>query len=271
MSEEIKTPSGPVGKFLSLSNDSTTKTLGVALALCLVCSIIVSAAAVGLRPLQQANKELDRQKNILAVAGLMYEGADVPSLFKEMVEVRLVDLESGDYAQGMDPQTYDQRAAAGDPAQSVSLTQDQDIASIRSRAKVATVYLIKNEGKISRIILPVHGYGLWSTLYGFLAIEPDVQNIYGLSFYAHAETPGLGGEVDNPRWKAKWKGKQLFDESGSLAITVVKGNVDPNGKDAQYQVDGLAGATLTSVGVSNLIRFWMGKDGFGPYLNKIRS
>ena len=92
-----------------------------------------------------------------------------------------------------------------------------DPASIGRRSNYVTIYLLKNnDGTIDKLILPIHGYGLWSTLYGFVALEEDTNEIFGLQFYQHAETPGLGAEVDNPKWKAQWKGKSLRNEDGDL-------------------------------------------------------
>jgi Na+-transporting NADH:ubiquinone oxidoreductase subunit C len=148
-----------------------------------------------------------------------------------------------------------------------------DFASVGRRAKYAPVFRVKREGGngIEAVILPVHGYGLWSTLYGFLALDLDLNTIRGLTFYEHGETPGLGGEVDNPRWKHLWVGKKAFDENGDLRIAVIKGQVNPSAPAAKYEVDGISGATLTSRGVSNLIRFWLGDEGFGPYLDRLRA
>ena len=151
----------------------------------------------------------------------------------------------------MIPATYDQRAAASDPKTSIALDKKEDIAGIGRRAKLASAYLVRDEqGEVKYYILPVHGYGLWSTLYGFLALEADANTVYGLSFYDHAETPGLGGEVDNPKWKAIWQGKKVYNEQGQAALTVMKGPVNPASKTVDYEIDGLAGATLTSRGVS---------------------
>ena len=170
------------------------------------------------------------------------------------------------------PDSYDQLKAAKDPERSERLSGEEDIAGIKSQADVAEVFLARNDdGELSRIILPVRGYGLWSTLYGFMALEADGKTIAGLGFYQHGETPGLGGEVDNPKWKALWEGKKLYDEDGDIAIEVVKGSVDRGTPNAENKVDGLAGATLTSKGVSNLVRFWVGEKGFGPYLERMRN
>ena len=254
---------------MAARNDSVLRTLTVAFMVCLVCGIVVATAAVSLRPVQEKNKVLDRQINILQAAGLYEPGMDVKSAFNK-IERRFVELSTGEYVDK--PDSYDQRKASKNPAESITLDVDQDVASIKRQAKVAEVYLARNEqGELSRIILPVHGYGLWSTLYGFLAIEPDVNTVAGLGFYQHAETPGLGGEVDNPKWKAIWNGKELYDEDGDVAIQVIKGTVDSSTPNAEHKVDGLAGATLTSKGVDNLVRFWVGENGFGPYLERLRS
>jgi Na+-transporting NADH:ubiquinone oxidoreductase subunit C len=255
---------------LELPNDSPQKTLVVAVALCLVCSIVVSSAAVLLRPMQLENAALDRKRNIVEVAGLLGSDGDVEAAFKR-VEPRVVNLESGEFAEGMDAARYDQRKASKDPARSVALSPDEDIAGIGRRARYSTVYFVRDGDAIRQLILPVHGYGLWSTLYGFLALKGDFRTVSGLKFYEHAETPGLGGEVDNPAWRGKWDGKVAFDESGSAIIEVVKGVVDESRSGAEHRVDGLAGATLTTRGVDNLLKFWLGENGFGPFLARMRE
>ena len=178
-----------VRDFLDMPNDSTQKTIIVATLLCLVCSVLVSGAAVMLKPIQEQNKALDKKKNILQIAGLMEEGKTVEELF-DQVEARVVELESGNYAKDVDPNTFDARAAAVDPSQNVVLTKEQDIASIKRRAKYATVYLVRGaKDKVEKIILPVSGYGLWSTLHGFMSLSSDANTITGFGFYEHAETP----------------------------------------------------------------------------------
>ncbi|MBR9813127.1 Na(+)-translocating NADH-quinone reductase subunit C [bacterium] len=249
--------------------DSVFGTIGVALALCLVCSVIVSFAAVYLKPVQQQNKTQDRKKNILAVVGMYDPSESIDAQF-EQFETRVVELDSGDYAEGIDPANFDGRKAAADPATSHPLSREEDIAGIKRRADHSEVYLVrKDDGSIRYMVLPVHGYGLWSTLYGFLALEGDGKTIVGLSFYDHAETPGLGGEVDNPKWKAQWAGKLAYDEDWTPEAEVLKGPVNPSNPDAEHQVDGLAGATLTSRGVTQLLRYWLSDDGFKPFIQKV--
>ncbi|NJA05582.1 MULTISPECIES: Na(+)-translocating NADH-quinone reductase subunit C [Methylomonas] len=257
-------------RILALSNDSLEKTINVALALCLVCAVLVSMATVALRPLQSHNKALDMKKNILDVAGLLENDTNIDAAFKDRIEAKLVDLATGEYVDG-DVDEYDQRKAAKDPATNEVIPVEKDIASIRMKAKVAKVFLVKDAGKLQSIILPINGYGLWSTMYGFLALEADGQTVQSINLYDQGETPGLGGEVVNPNWRALWKGKKVYGDNGEVALTLVKGTVDTSRPDAVNKVDGLAGATLTSRGVSNLILYWMGPEGFAPYLNKIKS
>jgi Na+-transporting NADH:ubiquinone oxidoreductase subunit C len=258
-------------KVLALSNDSLEKTVAVALALCLVCAVLVSLATVALRPLQNYNKALDMKKNILDVAGLLNDDTDIDGAFKERIEAKIVDLKTGDYIDSINADEYDQRKAAKDPAQNEVIPVDKDIASIRFKAKYAKIFLVKNGDQLQSIILPVNGYGLWSTMYGFMALDADGQTVQSINLYDQGETPGLGGEVVNPNWRALWKGKKVYSENGEVALGLVKGTVDTSRPDAVYKVDGLAGATLTSRGVSNLVQYWMGAEGFAPYLNKIKS
>lgn len=258
-------------KILALHNDSLEKTVAVALSICFICAILVSLSAVALRPIQAHNKALDMKRNILDVAGLLDEDVDIDEAFNEKIEAKIVDLATGDYVEGMDVAAYDQRKAAKDPAQNIVIPSDQDMASIKTKAKLAKVYLVKSGEAIQSIILPVHGYGLWSTMYGFLSLDADGQTVQSINFYDQAETPGLGGEVVNPNWRALWKGKKVYAESGEPALGLIKGVVDTSRPGSEYQVDGLAGATLTSTGVTNLVRYWMGAEGFATYLNKVRT
>ncbi|MGF1745288.1 Na(+)-translocating NADH-quinone reductase subunit C [Vibrio minamisatsumaniensis] len=251
---------------MASNNDSIKKTLFVVIALSLVCSIIVSTAAVVLKPKQQANAVLDQQTKILEVAGIELDG-DIPELYAENIEPRLVDLATGDFIDG-DAAAYDQRKAAKDPAQSIKLSAGDDVAKIIRRANTGTVYLVKDGAETSKVIIPIHGNGLWSMMYAFVAVETDGNTVAGITYYEQGETPGLGGEVENPTWRAQFVGKKLFDENHKPAIKIVKGGA-PQG--SEHGVDGLSGATLTSVGVQHTFDFWLGDMGFGPFLAKVRD
>ncbi len=252
---------------------STFYNLWFATALCVVCAIVVSSSAVSLKDRQDTNAALDKQRNVLVAAGL---AEDRERLSREEIEERfapiqqvVIDLETGEEAPGIDPGEFDYRKAAADP--DTSREAPDNPSRIQRLADHALVYQLQDEsGAIQTLVLPVEGYGLWGTLYGFLALDADLGTISGITFYDHKETPGLGGEVDNPRWKALWKGRQAFDDQLNPRITVIKGTAGPPLEDP-YRVDGISGATMTSRGVTNLVQFWLGANGFGPYLEKLRQ
>ncbi|UFQ96404.1 Na(+)-translocating NADH-quinone reductase subunit C [Pseudomonas wenzhouensis] len=259
---------------MSSQKESTVRTLTVALLVCLVCSVFVAGAAIALKPTQVENRLLDKQRSILAIAGLGEAGmsaAQVKSLFDERIRARIVDLDSGTFSDVQDPLTFDPLAASKDPQLSKALRGAEDIASIKRRERYTTVYMVERDGELETLVLPVRGYGLWSTLHGFMALKGDLNTVAGLGFYQHAETPGLGGEVDNPKWKGLWPGKTLFNDKGELAIQIIKGNVDAQSSQAKHQVDGLAGATLTQNGVNNLLHFWLGENGFAQFLANLQK
>jgi len=252
-----------------MSKESPKKVIMVAVVTCLVCSVLVASATVALRPAQERNKALETKKNILQAAGIYTEGMDIDKAFTQ-VEPRLVDLESGTFSDG-DPSRFNAIKASKDSSTNYQIPANLDIAKIRQRAKQALIYLVKKDDQIETVILPIYGKGLWSTLYGFVALAADGNQVKGLTFYEHGETPGLGGEVDNPRWKAQWPGKAIFDGKGNLAVKVDKGTVSPDSPMAVHHVDGLGGATLTTRGVNNLIRYWMGDNGYGPLLKSFKK
>ena len=258
------------------SKDSTRKTLLVAFFLCVVCSIVVSGTAVILKPRQDANKILDRNKNILQAAGLfnvdINNDDDVMDLFQSF-SPRVVDLNEGKFLSTeeldeleIDVQTYDQRLLINDSNYSEALDRGSDMANIKRRVIYPMVYTTEDSAGLDTIVVPINGYGLWGIIYGFIALEGDANTVKGLAFYELKETPGLGAEVRNPRWTALWPGKKIYNEQGDVGIRVVRGQ-----GSGDYQIDGLSGATLTSKGVDNLIRYWMGEDGYGPLLADIRE
>ncbi len=247
--------------------------IGFATAVCLVCSIVVSTSAVALRERQDRNKVLDRQTKVLVVAGLLEEGQaataeQVEGLFVENILIRAVDLASGSYDDSVDVATFDQRKAAKDPA--ASRVAPANNAGITRLPETALVYQKVDGDEVEMLILPIEGKGLWSTLYGFIALAPDTTTVEGITFYEHGETPGLGGEVDNPAWKELWQGRQAYNETFEPVLSVIKGAAGP-ATDDPYRVDGLSGATLTARGVSHLVQFWLGDDGFSPYLEQFRT
>jgi Na+-transporting NADH:ubiquinone oxidoreductase subunit C len=259
--------------------ETVSRTLVVALVLSIAFSVVVSTAAVLLRPAQVKNQNLDIRSNILSAAGMLEAGAsadDIEEIFARF-DVRLLDLDSGEYVEPsvvgvQDPMKYDMYKAASNPALSTNIPSSEDKAGIKRRPNVAKIFTLSEDGELVRVVLPVHGYGLWSTLYGFVSLEGDANTIEGLGFYDHAETPGLGGEVDNPRWKKQWVGKEVYgDQLEEPQIKLVKGGVGSGATDKQHKVDALSGATLTSRGVQQLLNYWMGDRGYAPFLKKLRK
>lgn len=266
-----------------MPRDSVAQTLKVAVLLCLVCSLLVSAAAVGLRPLQKANEKQAQQEQILLVAGVD-PGDSVAETFEQNVVARLIDLETGKDVTG-EPiadgaggamteytvESFNQQKAARLPGLSMALGE-ADIAGIKRRENVSFVYFVKNPetGEFSQLVVPIRGYGLWSVLQGYLALDlatlqegPAALNVTGITYYQHKETPGLGGEVDNPAWKGEWPGKHIYDSEWQVEFDVAKA---PKG---DYEVSALSGATITSNGVDNMIAFWFGELGFRTYLKRV--
>lgn len=249
----------------------TQKTFTVAITLCLVCSVIVSSLAVGLKSIQDRAKEEFRQQSILAAAGLWEEGGDPGQLFKDHIAPIGIDLED------FKPEAGDLSAAKFDLGKSLqnpdlhrALAQEDDVAGLKKIEKYSVVYRVPKDGPLEKIVIPIRGRGLWSTLYGFIALDvkeiasgPNHITVAGLTYYKHGETPGLGGEVENELWRAKWPGKLVFDEDWGVKAEVSKS------ASTEYQVDALSGATLTSNGVTNMLKFWLGNDGFGPYLKTL--
>ena len=251
---------------------STGFTVMFAAAVCGVCSIFVAGSAVSLADRQETNKLLDRQGKVLDVAGLVADGEklsaeQIAERYGENIKPMLIDLKTGKPADG-DPANFDQKKAAADPATSHAAPPND--AKVMRLPEKALVYKVEQGGELKGIILPIEGKGLWSTLYGFLALESDAETIQGITFYQHGETPGLGGEVDNPRWKNLWKGRKAFDDEWEPKIAVKKGTAGPPAEDP-FQVDGLSGATITSRGVTHLVQFWLDDNGYGPYLENYRS
>ncbi len=253
-----------------MQRESVFRSLLVATCLCIVCSVLVSTAAVSLRPLQKANKLRLMQENVLVVAGLYQPGVPVAEQFKQ-VETKIVDLETGEYVDDgtLDSKALDSRAASRDPELSVAIQRQDDQAGLKRREKYSTVFVVTgDQGELKQLILPVRGKGLWSTMYGFLALEPDLRTVHGVTFFEHGETPGLGGEIESDRFKRQWKGKQVRDSDGTPHFTFVRGSVDPGDPAAQHKIDGIAGATITTRGVTDTICFWLGPMGFKTFLEK---
>ena len=253
--------------------DTALGTLLFSGAVCVVCAVLVSPTAVALRDRQTVNAERDRRRNVLAAAGVVQPDEALPAAEVERrfadFEAVAVDMRTGRKADSFDTSSYDPRKAQGDPTASRAVPRNE--AQITRVPHHLIAYQKRTpEGALDLVVLPIEGKGLWSTMYGFLALGPDLRTVRGLTYYQHGETPGLGGEVDNPRWKALWPGRQAFNEQGRPVIELARGRSGAPDADP-HRVDGLSGATITSRGVTAMLRFWLGAEGFGPYLDQLRK
>jgi len=260
-----------------MSAESKKKIVVMALGVCIVCSLLVSTAAVTLKARQEKNQKLEKLKNILQAGDLLDKGNDITKIYDNYIEGAIINLNTGEeiskdqYSDKLNVQDFDLKTIIKDPELGQEIPPEKDFAQIKRMPKYMAVYFVKEEGIIQKIILPIYGKGLWSTMYGFMAIDKDLRTIKGFTYYEHGETPGLGGEVDNQNWKKIWNGKRAFDDNWNLKIEVIKGRVDGSSENAIYQIDGLSGSTLTTRGIDKSIKFWLGKNGYGPFFNRLRE
>jgi Na+-transporting NADH:ubiquinone oxidoreductase subunit C len=242
---------------------------------CAVCSLFVASSATFLKERQVRNALLDKQMKVLVLTGLLEKDSNesderIQEIFENDVETFIIELKTGDEDEKgviADPASYDQLKASKDSE--LGKLAGKNIAGLKRVPIYAKVYLVNREDG-DLLVLPVEGKGLWSTLYGYVALRDDLNTIHGLTFYKDGETPGLGGEINNPRWLGKWPGRKVFDEDDNREpiIRVIKGPAAPP-EEAPYEVDGLSGATITSNGVTYLLQYWLGEDGFRPYLARL--
>jgi len=258
-----------------MASDSKSKILLVALAVCAVCSVLVSLAAVGLQPRQEENQRMEKLRNILDAGGLLSPGINVSQVYGDRIRAEFVRLADGlpmpadAIPAGVTPESFDFQRMAATEGLGSAIPPGEDLARLRRKPDFMPVYTVRDDrGEVSKVIFPVVGKGLWSTMFGFLAMDSDLRTIRGFTFYEHGETPGLGGEIDNPRWQKKWHGKLAFADDGRLMIEVLRGSVEPGDPLEAYRVDGISGATKTTQGVQGLVRFWLGENGYGPFINR---
>ena len=260
-----------------MPGESMKKTIIVALAVCIACSLLVSTAEVTLRDFRYKNKKLDRIRNILKAAELPDGRDEAVRVYEKRVRPVLVDLRTGkpvsrsDFNDMLNIDSFDIRKLADDAEYGRSIPEGRDVSGLSRVPGYMPIYFILEGEEVRSIVFPVYGRGLWSTMYGFIALERNLKTVRGFTIYEHGETPGLGGEVDNPRWKKTWKGKQAFDEEGNLRISVIKGDVDSSRPNAAFQIEGLSGATLTTHGVDGMVKFWLGENGYSTLIERLRK
>lgn len=253
--------------FLGRPNDDRIKVFGVAILVALTSAIVVSTAAVTLKPMQEAHLEAERAARMAQMLDTLPGMRDVmEEAGVDTLETRIVHLATGSFVTDMDPASFDAQAAANDPEQSTTIPPDADIAGLRRRANHAPVYLLERDGNLLLTVLSVYGSGYQSPIRAILALEPDLNTIAALTITEQGETPGIGARVEDPAWQALWPGTQIADATGRIAVSVVRGTATE-----PYEVDGISGATVTGNGVANMLRYWLGDHGYGPFLDRLAA
>ncbi|HEY5623531.1 MAG TPA: NADH:ubiquinone reductase (Na(+)-transporting) subunit C [Gammaproteobacteria bacterium] len=250
--------------------DSVAKALGVAAGVAFFCSLFVSSAVLWLRPIQLAYQSIERNRAVLEAAGIVVAGVELAE--SEIVDrfldldVRIVNLDDGAFSDAVSPIAYDFRSAIDDPDQTVAVPGGLDIAALGRRPALLPAYLAIDGSRIEQIVLPVYGRGMWSTIHGFISLRGDFATIEGAAFYEHGETPGIGDRIQDAAWLAQWRGQRAYDDSGRLVF-----GIGAAGTARDEGIDAITGATVTVAAVENLVRYWLGENGFGPFLTAMRS
>ncbi len=258
-----------------MNTDNPRTAFLIVVVVALVCSVLVSGAAIGLRPIQQRNALVERSRHIVALSGLVdpgqaLSGAEILEAVEQM-DQRVLDIETGEFDDSIEPALFDPRAAALDPELGVAIAPDQDLARLGRRSRYEIVYVVWDGDGIKRVILPIVGQGMWSTMYGFIALEDDLNTIGAATFYEQGETAGLGDKITDSDWLATWQGKALFGSDGRFRFRVAAGPVDPGSAAAAHEVDAISGATVTGSSVTRLVQYWFGPNGYGPFLENLEN
>jgi len=228
-----------------------------------------------LKPVQLRNQLVEKSRNIIGLTGLAEPGQllseDEILAAVEQLDIRVLDVNTGLFTNDIDPAEYDARAARNNPELSIAIPAGEDLASIGRREQYVVVYLVWNGAQLQRVILPVYGQGMWSTLYGYIALEADLNTVAAMTFYEQTETAGLGDQVQNRDWLAKWKGRKVYGGPGDIRFRVASGSVSPGSPAATHQVDAMTGATVTGDAVTQLIRYWFGPHGYAKLIGHMQA
>ncbi|PWJ16954.1 FMN-binding protein [Jannaschia seohaensis] len=253
----------PWHRFLALPNESRVKTIGVAFLVSAVSAAFVSGATVLLRPIQSANRAAEEQARIEALVENIPGIGSLLSQAGGTLSTLVVDLTSGRAADGVTPATLD--AALSDPANWSALEPEADLAGLGQRPDFAQIFLLRDgSGRVSLVLLPLSGQGYGGRLDAILALRGDMNTIAGIAITGHSETPGLGARIEEASWQASFPGTELRDTAGEMRFRVARGPAS-----GVHEVDGITGATRTGLGVTRMVRFWLGPDGYGRLLDAI--
>lgn len=250
-------------RFLALPNESRAKTVVVAFLVSAICALMVSGATVLLRPIQAANRAAEQQARIEALVAGIPGMADLLAQAGGSLSTVVIDLDRGAAAREVTPQTLD--AALEDNANWRQLAPGEDLAGIGRRPDYSQVFLLRQDDRVSLVLLPMYAQGYNDVIQAMLALHGDMTTVAGFAVLGQSETPGLGGRIEEPSWLSRFAGRRVADASGDVRFAVARGPAS-----TEYEVDGITGATRTGNAVTGMIRFWTGPLGYGPFLDAIR-
>ena len=255
-----------------MDNDNPIKAILVVMLTALVCSVLVTLTAVKWQPIQQAYQNLDRNRALVEISGLIHEteqltNSEVISLLQK-IEARVVNLGTGETDLSHNPKTFDGWLADNNPELSEEIPTELDLAKLKHRSRLVNAYLIidSENGQLKRLVLPIYGKGMWSKIFGFIAVENDLNTIAGITFYQQTETAGIGDKILDPNWQKSWRGRKLFDENNTLLHGGDLNRISPSELGALHQIDAISGATVTVDAVKDMVRYWFGPHGYINFL-----
>ena len=252
----------PWRRFLALPNDSRTKTVLVAFLVSAVCAALVSGATVILRPIQTANRAAEEQARIETLVRGIPGMATLLEQSGGTLSTVVIDLDTGRAAQDVTTDTL--ATALADPGNWTALEPGADRAGLGHRPNYAQIFLLRDAERISLVLLPVTGSGYGGRIDAILALGGDMNTIQGIAITGHSETPGLGGRIEEASWQASFPGTEIRDAGGEIRFGVARGTAT-----TVHEVDGITGATRTGRGVTGMVRFWLGPEGYGPLIDAI--
>ncbi|MHC9235435.1 FMN-binding protein [Pseudooceanicola sp. 502str34] len=259
-----QTPTNPWKRLLALPNESRGKTLFVAFATALVCTLLVSGATVLLRPIQTANRAAETQLRLEALlSAIPGMTALLSSSESAQISTVVIDLPEGRAAQEITPETLE--TALLDTGNWTALSPEQDLAGIGTRPDYAQVYLLRDGAAVKLMVLPIAGAGYNGPIEAMIAINGDMETIAGLTVTGQSETPGLGARIEEAAWQQGFAGTRFRDDRGEMRFAVARGPATTD-----YEVDGITGATRTSTAVTRMVRFWLGPEGYGPLIDAVK-
>lgn len=249
---------------LAAPNDSRGKTIAIAVLTAAICAVMVSVATVALRPVQAANRAAEQQARLESLIAAIPGMSDLLARSADgQLSTVVIDIPQGRADPEVTPE--DLTAALEASTNWTTLSPAQDIAGIRQRPDLTQIYLLREGDAVSLAILPMIGTGYNGPIQAMVALQGDMTTIAGLTITQQEETPGLGARIEEPAWQAQFPGRTAIAPDGQVRFAVARGRAA-----SEYEVDGITGATRTANAVTQMMRFWLGPDGYGPLLAAIR-